>query len=154
MKIIIATDGSDFSDEAVRKACELIVNPQHAEIKIVSVYQPYIPIDSFPQSAAYYDEYRVAMHTAGDVIAQKAVTTIYDRFPRTDIIITTLVTTGATDQVIVETAKDWNADLIVVGSHGRGFWGRVMIGSVSDSVVHNAHCSVLVVRKTITETDK
>ena len=55
---------------------------------------------------------------------------------------------GATNRVIIETAKDWNADLIVVGSHGRGFWGRTMIGSVSDSVIHHAPCSVLVVRKT------
>ena len=37
-------------------------------------------------------------------------------------------------------------DLIVVGSHGRGFWGR-LLGSVSDGVVHHAPCSVLVVRK-------
>ncbi|MCB1025610.1 MAG: universal stress protein [Acidobacteria bacterium] len=53
----------------------------------------------------------------------------------------------AVDNEIVEKAKRWNADLIIVGSHGRGFWGRVMLGSISDSLVHHAPCSVLVVRK-------
>ena len=39
-----------------------------------------------------------------------------------------------------------SADLIVVGSHGRGTVGRFLIGSVSDHVVRNAPCPVLVVR--------
>ena len=47
---------------------------------------------------------------------------------------------------IIELAREWGADLIVVGSHGRGFWGR-LLGSVSTGVVHHAPCSVLVVRK-------
>lgn len=54
---------------------------------------------------------------------------------------------GAADRAIIETAKEWEADLIVVGSHGRGFWGRLTAGSVSDSLVHHAPCSVLVARK-------
>jgi nucleotide-binding universal stress UspA family protein len=59
---------------------------------------------------------------------------------------------GMPEQILLETAKEWNADLIVVGSHGRGFWGRMLLGSVTDALVHHAPCSVLVVRQTNAET--
>lgn len=56
------------------------------------------------------------------------------------------LSTGRIDGEIVAAAEDLGADLIVVGSRGRGALKRALIGSVSDSVVRHAHCSVLVVR--------
>lgn len=47
---------------------------------------------------------------------------------------------------ILATAKEWSADLIVIGSHGRGGVQRVMLGSVAESVMRQARCPVLVVR--------
>jgi len=47
---------------------------------------------------------------------------------------------------IVEGAKIWPADLIVIGSHGRGGVTRLLLGSVAESVVRHASCPVLVVR--------
>jgi len=71
---------------------------------------------------------------------------VCERFPAGECSVSTEVLRGAPDQQILAKAKEWNADLIVVGSHGRGFWGR-LLGSVSDGVVHHAECSVLVVRR-------
>jgi nucleotide-binding universal stress UspA family protein len=48
--------------------------------------------------------------------------------------------------MIVEEARDWGADLIVLGSHGYGRVRRVVLGSVAAAVVAIAPCSVLVVR--------
>jgi nucleotide-binding universal stress UspA family protein len=62
------------------------------------------------------------------------------------VAVSTDVLFGSPDSRIVETAEEWNADLIVVGSHGYSRWERLLLGSVSDSVVHHAPCSVLVVR--------
>ena len=152
MKILIATDGSDYSKAAIEKACEMVVKPENTAIKIVSVYQSYLPLDIYPQSVQYAEEFERAMHKQAEEYADEAVATIRECFPDTNIELTTQVTLGATNRVIVETAGDWNADLIVVGSHGRGFWGRTLIGSVSDSVVHHALCSVLVVRSAPAET--
>ncbi|HEV2287848.1 MAG TPA: universal stress protein [Candidatus Acidoferrales bacterium] len=48
---------------------------------------------------------------------------------------------------IVDAAKSWPADLIVIGSHGRGGVERLLLGSVAESVVRHASCPVLVVRR-------
>lgn len=47
---------------------------------------------------------------------------------------------------IVNAAKDWPADLIVIGSHGRGGVKRALLGSVAEGVMRHAPCPVLVVR--------
>jgi nucleotide-binding universal stress UspA family protein len=60
---------------------------------------------------------------------------------------TNLVRVGHPVDVILQAATDWPADLIVIGSHGRSGLGRVLLGSVAESVVRQAPCPVLVVRK-------
>jgi nucleotide-binding universal stress UspA family protein len=57
-----------------------------------------------------------------------------------------LVWEGEPGPSIVEAAEAEGADLIVVGSHGRGRVGRFLIGSVSDHVIRNAAAPVLIVR--------
>jgi nucleotide-binding universal stress UspA family protein len=54
---------------------------------------------------------------------------------------------GEVDLEIVALAEELQADLIVMGSRGLGGLRRVLMGSVSDSVVRHAHCPVLVVRR-------
>lgn len=56
-----------------------------------------------------------------------------------------LVKVGPATQVIIDTAKELGADLIVIGSHGRhGI--RLLLGSTANGVLHGAHCDVLAVR--------
>jgi nucleotide-binding universal stress UspA family protein len=57
-----------------------------------------------------------------------------------------LVWTGDPGDVIVEAAEAEHAHMVLVGSHGRGPVGRLLLGSVSEFVVRNAPCPVLVVR--------
>jgi universal stress protein A len=47
---------------------------------------------------------------------------------------------------ITRAAKDWSADVIVIGSHGRAGVARALLGSVAEAVTRHAHCPVLVVR--------
>ncbi|MFN8515911.1 MAG: universal stress protein [Thermomicrobiales bacterium] len=58
----------------------------------------------------------------------------------------TLLREGAPASDIVAAAQEWQADLIVVGTHGRGGLGRLVLGSVAESVLRDAPCPVLVVR--------
>jgi nucleotide-binding universal stress UspA family protein len=62
------------------------------------------------------------------------------------VTVTKEVLPGSPKLVIVEKADHWQADLIVVGSHGYGPWHRFLLGSVSQAVVSHAKCSVEVVR--------
>ena len=56
------------------------------------------------------------------------------------------VRVGHAAEVIDGIAKDWAADLIVMGSHGRGGLGRALLGSVSESTVRHAPCPVMIIR--------
>ena len=56
------------------------------------------------------------------------------------------VAVGKPASEIVQTAKEWPADVIVIGSHGRHGLERALLGSVAEGVMRHAPCSVLVVR--------
>jgi nucleotide-binding universal stress UspA family protein len=53
---------------------------------------------------------------------------------------------GHAAEAIGKAARDWDADLIVMGSHGRGSLGRALLGSVSEAVVRHSPCPVMIVR--------
>ena len=57
-----------------------------------------------------------------------------------------VVLEGSPKRRIVEEAKGWGADIVVVGSHGRRGLTRYLLGSVSEAVAMHAHCSVEVIR--------
>ena len=100
--------------------------------------------EPFAVSADYYQEMEESSRKRVDAWADEAVADLKSALPNAEI--SKEVVMGAPSRMIIESATNWGADLIVVGSHGRGFWGRVMLGSVSDAILHHAPCSVLVVR--------
>jgi nucleotide-binding universal stress UspA family protein len=53
--------------------------------------------------------------------------------------------------MICQVAKDWGAELIMVGRRGNSGLSELILGSVSNYVVHHAHCSVLIVQLLDTE---
>jgi nucleotide-binding universal stress UspA family protein len=63
-----------------------------------------------------------------------------------EVSVSTRIREGVPKDVIVEEAREWDADLIVVGSHGYGRVKRLVLGSVAAAVVASAPCSVQVVR--------
>jgi len=146
MRILIATDGLSFSKAAIARACDFIV-PESTAINIVSAVEDIIPISTEPIaiSPEYCQIVDDTLHGLAEKNVKEAVAEVRKCFEGKELDLTAQVIRGFPDQVIVQEAKHWDADLIVVGSHGRGFWGR-MLGSVSSGVVHHAPCSVLVVR--------
>jgi nucleotide-binding universal stress UspA family protein len=148
MKILIATDGSDFSKAAIEECCKYVIRPERDSVLIVSAYEDAYPIaaEPFAISAEYYQKLEDAIVQQSGNYVDDALAFVRKQFPDPGLSVSSEVLRGAPDQQIVEKASEWGADLIVVGSHGRGFWGR-LLGSVSNGVVHHAPCSVLVVRK-------
>lgn len=149
MKIIIGTDGSEFSSAAVQEFCRLCEVAAKSEIRVVSVYDRPTPMatEPFAISAEYQAELESGIKKQAETWAEEAVGQLHECLPDGDINVTTQIAVGSPGRMIVEIAKEWGCDLIVVGSHGRGFWARALVGSTSDKVLHHAPCSVLVVRR-------
>ena len=148
MKILVATDGSDFSKAAIDILADIVAKPENTSLKIISAVERPTPvaIEPFAVSAEYYNEMEEMGHKKARDCVKQAETQIRSLFPNAALDLTTEVISGRPQRVVVEEAQQWGADLIVVGSHGYGFWSRLMLGSVSNTVVHHAPCSVLVVR--------
>jgi nucleotide-binding universal stress UspA family protein len=148
MKILIATDGSRFSQDAIKKACEFAEGRKEVSFRLISVYEPQVPMVAEPYalSAEYYQRLDDLAKQNAEEAAQAGAEFIRNRFPDTPVEITTTVELGAPARMIIEEAESWKPDVIAVGSHGHGFWGRLALGSVSDAVLHHARCTVLVAK--------
>ena len=144
MKILVSTDGSEFSRAAIEKCCQIVVEPGATQIKIVSVFEVVEPMD-ISISPEFSKELESSAQQKAQEFADEAAAQIKESFP--NIGLTVQISKGAPDEILIETARAWAADIIVIGSHGRGFWGRMLLGSITDSLVHHAPCSVLVVRR-------
>jgi len=147
MKILLATDGTKHSEFAIRMIDKFNLS-EGDEIKIVSVVDMAVPL-SIDLYAGYLpttaEIEKTAQENAGKLL-ETAKEKVIQTFGGKNIYVSTQVLLGSPDSRIVETAEEIKADLIIVGSHGYNRWERLLLGSVSDSVVHHAPCSVLVVR--------
>ena len=150
MKILIATDGSEYSNAALDKSSAVIRSDRNTEVRIVSIVEPLAPVgvEPFGVSTNYYAEAEEeAKKHAEDLVSAAKERLEGSLDGGSAVIETDVIFSRSTKGAIVEEAEAWGADLIVVGSHGYGFVKRMLIGSVSDAVVRYAPCSVLVVRK-------
>lgn len=148
MKILIATDGSEFSKAAIEKCCQML-SLENTSIKIISVAETVTPLatEPFTISAQYIQETRAAVIKQTESFAAEAKALIQEKCAGGNVELSTETLVGSPARAIVEEAQSWGADLIVTGSHGYGFWGRVVIGSVSQAIINHAPCSVLIVRR-------
>ena len=147
MKILFATDGAKQSDAAIQILKHLSFS-EGDEIKIVSVVDMAVPmaIDIYGGYLPDTGELeKTARENAGKVL-ERTEQQIKALFADKNLMIASEVLFGSPESRIVETAEAIRPDMIVLGSHGYSRWERLLLGSVSDSVVHHAPCSVLIVR--------
>jgi nucleotide-binding universal stress UspA family protein len=135
-RILLATDLSSASEGATDQAFQLALDLR-AELLIVSVIDPASPLSGAP-ALARMDQRRAAREVAAQVLVVRG--------RRSGVNVRFLVWEGEPGPAIVEASAAESADLIVVGTHGRGRVGRLVLGSVSDHVVRHAPCPVLIVR--------
>ena len=151
MKILLGTDGSEFSS----KAAYSVANhpwPRGSQVRIISVPELLGPeavtaaalsdsvyserlLDELSKAARERAENAVA--ETGSIVsaARLAISHNSEEMP-----------VGDPRTTILDEANSWGADLIVVGSHGRRGFDRLLLGSVSESVALHARCSVEVIR--------
>lgn len=147
MKILFATDGAKQSEAAI-STLKLLALAESDEIKIVSVVDMALPlaIDIYGGFLPDTTEFEKTARENAAKILSDTTEKLKEFIDERKLAISTEVLFGSPDSRIVETAEEWRSDLIVLGSHGYSRWERLLLGSVSDSVVHHAPCSVLVVR--------
>lgn len=147
MKIIAATDGTNQS-KAVLDAVSRLQLPSGSEIIVATVVDmglsTAVDLYSLELPNAAEAEAHAKEH-AGRVLAE-AIARLETTFSGKGVTIRPATLFGSPDSRIVELAESESADMVVVGSHGYNRWERLLLGSVSDSIVHHAPCSVLVVR--------
>ncbi len=147
MKILVATDGTEHSREALEAILKFNLADKD-EIKVISVVDMAVPmtVDLYGGFLPATTEIEAAVRENVEKTVSQAGQYLKDKISNDKIFITTEVLTGSPESRIVETAEEIQADIIIVGSHGYNRLERLLLGSVSDSVVHHAPCSVLVVR--------
>lgn len=147
MKILLAVDGSSFGEEAAKEVARRPW-PTGSEIRVVYVVEP-TPQPPPEMWAGSYEDYFAELNEWKRAQALKALTAatrILDAREDKSLKVTTQTPTGQPKRVIPEEAESWGADLVVIGSHGYGFWNRLLLGSVSQAVVSHAKCSVEIVK--------
>ena len=147
MKILLAIDDSPCA----RAAIDAVISdfrPDHSQVKILHV-------DEWPKNLptelafAQGSEGASALLSAHDERRQCVDELLADtkrRLAEAHFDVATEIRAGDARREILDSAAEWHPDLIVIGSHGRHGLERFLLGSVSESVVRHASCSVDVVR--------
>lgn len=146
MHALIATDGSDISIEAARRGVALL---RPSKVTLLTVADTSVADDSGAGgfegpllSPTEAEETRGAILEEGDDELAATVAGI----AVDPAIVDRRLVEGASGQAIVHVAGEVGADVIVVGSHGKGWFKRVVLGSVSEYVLHHSPVPVLIVR--------
>lgn len=145
MKILLAIDGSAHSKAAIAEVARRPW-PADTQILVLTVVHagiPLLPDPSMALAAAYVQQIQ-ELHARAPGLVDEACRQLQQSAP--DLTVLTAIEEGTPKDVIVDTARAWNADLIVVGSHGHSRVRSVLLGSVAIGVLTAAHCSVLVAR--------
>ena len=147
MKILIATDGSDYSKAAVNSVAERPW-PEGSEVKIITAMEiPYAPTtEPWVMPDSYSSELDRVAREQAEAAVKDAVERI-ESGKASGLEMITKIISGSAGEVILDEAESWDADLIVLGSHGYSGWQRFLLGSVSHAVAMRARCSVEIVRQ-------
>lgn len=144
--IVAAIDFSELGDRAVLEAMRLSKEHAHAELHVIAVGAdesgairlPGTTLRVLPQEEASAE----AREHVGDLVQRYVSTNGTPSIEK----IAVYVTVGHPAERIVALATAIDADIIVLGTHGRTGLKRIVLGSVAEEVVRRAPCTVLVIR--------
>ncbi len=143
VRILLAVDDSKFS-EAATKVVIAQAHSKDTEVRVLHVVEP--PSLLVAREMGGYDP---AIEIVWDKEAKHAkafVEKTAETLRSHGMKVTADVQDGDPKSKIIDASKEWHADLIVLGSHGRNGLDRFLMGSVSEAIARHAHCSVEIVR--------
>jgi nucleotide-binding universal stress UspA family protein len=139
-RILVPTDFSPEADAAVRYAVELAKSLRSELILFHAIEPLVIPSDLFlsPAIATVTDQVEQA--------TRAHVARLVEGLKKRGVRCRGTLAVGRASTTIVDGAAKLGADLIVMGTHGRGGFSHLLLGSVAEKVVRSASCPVLTVR--------
>jgi nucleotide-binding universal stress UspA family protein len=148
--IVVGVDYSETSDLAVERALDLASEKARSDVHLVNVLPVYRA--GFTPDGGVVSEI-AGVPSVGDAsaklmtYAQQTLARRKERGKRTPERVVTHLRLDAPAWEVAQLAADLEADLVVVGTHGRRGISRLMLGSVAEATVRLAPCPVLVVRE-------
>lgn len=146
-KILLAVDGSDASKPALQEAIRLTHN-QRATLNVIFVVDESFVYHGGP--GYDYLSYIAACREEGQSILNQAAEDIKKQ--SSIAFETALIELGPFQgriaDAIMEKARDWHADVLIIGTHGRRGFSHILMGSVAENVIRIATLPVLLVRQT------
>lgn len=143
-RILVAVDGSETSILALKEAIKLATD-FNAVLRIINVADEYlgyieglsIDLDKYTASIEKYSQ--SVLNNMKNIAIKAGIDAEVKLIQITDV-------PARVPEKIIQDAKQWKADVIVVGTHGRSGFGRMILGSVADGVIRHATTPVLLVR--------
>jgi nucleotide-binding universal stress UspA family protein len=140
MKVLMGIDDSKFAAEIAR-AFVAQFRAGNTEVLVLHVLQP-LGLMAPPEMAMGYAPELADMKKP----AQELVERVAKQLRRARFKAVTAVEVGDVRERILDSAAEWRADLIVLGSHGKRGLQRFLLGSVAEFVARHAKCSVQIIR--------
>ena len=140
MKLLVCVDLSE-STEIIVKKIEETAKALSAKVWLLH--------NAVPEPD--FVEFKVDPQAARESLAKKfhaehcQIQELANRLRKAGLDTTALLVHGATVETILKEASELDVDMIVVGSHGRGAMYQLLVGSVSEGILHNSRCPILVV---------
>jgi nucleotide-binding universal stress UspA family protein len=144
-RIIVGVDFDLCGDDAITEAVKMVAEGSASELHAVYVLDPNEVIDA-PEMPALFTEARVLEQAP--VVMRDRIDDIARNLglPLRPGALKLHVRLGRPAAAIVQVAVDYDADMIVVGTHGRRGLERLLVGSVAQEIVRRASCPVLIAR--------
>lgn len=146
MRLLVAVDGSPFGEAAV---AEIARRPWPAGTEVRAVTAIHLPFVPTPETWILPEDYYAEAERTSREQAEKILARAEEilRAAGSELSFSGEAILGHAEEVILAVAREWEADLILLGSHGHRAWERFLLGSVSQAVAWHAHCSVEIVRR-------
>ena len=145
-RIMVAVDGSATSNKALVAATEMAnYSGGRAELRLVHVLDEMAYFTGFDPYGGQSGELIKIMRETGEKILAEALAIVQTAGVKADTLLIDKFGERLGETVAAE-AQDWNADLIVVGTHGRRRVGRMFLGSGAEQIIRLAPVPVLVIR--------
>jgi len=141
-RIVVATDGSKYSDAAVSEAIGISKRCGSTLTAISVIHSE----GSTPFDIVHTEMMKQDIAEKELKMAECIIRDCKEASEKEGVSVTGLIYSGKPFETIIETAKEKQADLIVVGTHGRTGISKLLMGSVTERVIGLSDCAVLVVR--------